>query len=335
MVALNADTGKLAWGFQLVHHDLWDYDSAAQPSLVELQHDGQTIPAVIQPTKTGMLFTFNRETGKPIFPIIEKPVPQNGVAGEVLSKTQPFPTLPAPLVRQGRATRSNLSFLGFGCHPERYRSDGIFTPPSLQGSIEQPGYGGGVEWGGLAFDPQRQIAVVNTNDIPMLVALVPRDQYQAQIDSGKYDDWDFSPMHGAPYAMRRKTFTSSIGTPCVKPPWGELSAVDMRSGKRLWQIPLGNAVLNHWNTGVPGMGGPIVTASGLIFIAATIDGDLRAFDIRTGKLLWQYKLPAGGQATPMTYAINGRQYLVIVAGGHGTLGTKRGDSVVAFALSQR
>ncbi|HEX7129434.1 MAG TPA: pyrroloquinoline quinone-dependent dehydrogenase [Rhodanobacteraceae bacterium] len=334
VVALDGDTGKLAWGFQLVHHDLWDYDSAAQPSLVTLQHDGRAIPAVIQPTKTGMLFTFDRETGKPVFPIVEKPVPQDGVPGETLSKTQPFSLTPAPLVRQGPVTKADLAHISFGCHLEQYKSEGIFTPPSLQGSVEQPGYAGGVEWGGLAFDPQRQIAVVNTNDLPMLVALVPRDQLESQSDSPAYKDWGFSRMRGTPYAMRRKAFMSSLGTPCVKPPWGELTAVDMRTGKRLWQVPLGNAVLNHWNAGVPGMGGPIVTASGLVFVAATMDDDIRAFDLHDGKLLWQYKLPAGGQATPMTYAINGKQYLVIVAGGHGPLNTKRGDYVIAFALPQ-
>jgi quinoprotein glucose dehydrogenase len=332
VVALDGDTGKLAWGFQLVHHDLWDYDSAAQPSLVTLQHGGRSIPAVIQPTKTGMLFTFDRETGKPVFPIVEKPVPQDGVPGEVLSKTQPFTTLPEPLVRQGPVTKDDLAHISFGCHLERYKSEGIFTPPSMQGSIEQPGYAGGVEWGGLAFDPVHQIAVVNTNDLPMLVALVPRDQMEAQSESPEYKDWDFSRMRGSPYGMRRKGFMSSLGTPCVKPPWGELTAIDMRNGKRLWRVPLGNAVLNHWNAGVPGMGGPIVTASGVVFVAATMDSDIRAFDIHTGKMLWQYKLPAGGQATPLTYAINGKQYLVIVAGGHGPLSTKRGDYVIAFAL---
>lgn len=334
VVALDGDTGKLAWGYQLVHHDLWDYDSAAQPSLVTLQHDGHTIPAVIQPTKTGMLFTFNRETGKPVFPIVEKPVPQDGAPGEVLSKTQPFPVAPAPLVQQGPVTKDDLAHISFGCHLEHYKSEGMFTPPSVQGSIEQPGYAGGVEWGGLAFDPHRQIAVVNTNDLPMLVALVPRDQLKAQADSSRYKNWDFSEMTGTPYGMRRTAFMSAWGTPCVKPPWGELTAIDMRSGKRLWRVPLGNAIKNHWNLGVPGMGGPIVTASGLIFVAATMDDDIRAFDEASGKLLWQYHLPAGGQATPMTYAIDGRQYLVIVAGGHGGLGTKRGDYVIAFALPQ-
>lgn len=332
VVALDGDTGKLAWGYQLVHHDLWDYDSPAQPSLVELQHDGHTIPAVIQPTKTGMLFTFNRATGQPVFPIEERPVPQDGVPGEVLSKTQPFPVAPAPLVRQGPVTKNDLSHLSFGCHLERYKSEGIFTPPSVQGSIELPGFGGGVEWGGLAFDARHQIAVVNTNELPMLVALVPRDQLKAQAASKQYKDWDFAQMTGTPYGMRRKAWISSLGVPCIKPPWGELSAIDMRTGKRLWQVPLGNAIKNHWNLGVPGMGGPIVTASGLVFIASTMDDDIRAFDEHSGKLLWQYHLPAGGQATPMTYAVGGRQYLVIVAGGHGSLGTRRGDYVIAFAL---
>ncbi|HJU26003.1 MAG TPA: PQQ-binding-like beta-propeller repeat protein, partial [Rhodanobacteraceae bacterium] len=165
-----------------------------------------------------------------------------------------------------------------------------------------------------------------------LVALVPRGEYDTQSDSKEFGDWDFSQMRGTPYGMRRKTFTSFLGTPCVKPPWGELSAIDMRTGKRLWQVPLGNAVMNHWNLGVPGMGGPIVTASGVVFVAATMDDDIRAFDIRDGNQLWQYKLPAGGQATPMTYAIGGRQFVVIVAGGHGPLKTRRGDYVIAFAL---
>src|SRR5579885_516286 len=335
VVALDANTGKPVWAYQLVHHDLCDYDAASQRSLLQLQHDGRTISAVIQPSKMGMLFTFDRTNGTPVFPVVEKPAPQDGAPGEAPSKTQPFPLLPAPLVRQGPVTENDLAHISIGCHLERYKSEGIYTPPSVQGSIEQPGYAGGVEWGGLAFDPQRQVAVVNTNDIAMLVALVPRDQYETQSNSKEYEHWDFSPMHGAPYGMRRRTWQSSIGTPCVKPPWGELSAIDMRSGKRLWQVPLGNAVLNHWNLGVPGMGGPIVTASGVIFVAATMDNDLRAFDVRDGKQLWQYKLPAGGQATPMTYAINGKQYVVIVAGGHGPLKTPRGDYVIAFALPTR
>jgi quinoprotein glucose dehydrogenase len=341
VVALNADTGKLVWGYQLVHHDLWDYDTAAQPTLVELTHDEQQVPAVIEATKTGMLFTFNRYTGKPIFPILEKPVPQDGAPGEVLSKTQPFPVAPPPLVRQGPVTSADawgLTFWDEGkCRRiiEQSRSEGIFTPPGLKSTIQQPGNAGGVEWGGIAFDPVHQLAVVNTMNLQWLDALIPRDQLEAVRRSGKYNGWDVSDMDGTPYGRRREVFLSPLGIPCVKPPWGQLAAVDMQTGKIKWQVPLGNALFNHWNLGVINIGGPIVTAGGLVFIAATMDDDIRAFDLESGKLLWQYKLPAGGQATPMTYAINGREYVVIAAGGHGDGFGKRGDSVIAFALSQQ
>ncbi|HVC28308.1 MAG TPA: pyrroloquinoline quinone-dependent dehydrogenase [Gammaproteobacteria bacterium] len=338
VITLNADTGKLVWGYQLVHHDLWDYDTVSQPSLVDLIHAGSKVPALIEATKTGMLFTFNRETGLPIFPIVEKPVPQDGAPGELPSKTQPFPVAPPPLVRQGPVTADDAWGVTFWdkdkCRRliKQYRSEGIFTPPGIKTTVEQPGNAGGVEWGGIAFDPVHQLAVVNTMNLPWLDALIPRDQLKSEADSGEYNGWDFNRMLGTPYGRRRKVFLSPLGIPCVKPPWGQLAAVDMQTGKIKWQVPLGNALLNHWNLGVPNIGGPIVTAGGLAFIAATMDDDIRAFDINTGKVLWQYKLPAGGQATPMTYAINGRQYLVIVAGGHGDGFGKRGDYVVAFAL---
>ncbi|MDE2272625.1 MAG: pyrroloquinoline quinone-dependent dehydrogenase [Gammaproteobacteria bacterium] len=338
VVALDGDTGQLVWGYQLVHHNLWDYDTVAQPTLVGLMHDGQRVPAVIEATKTGMLFTFNRETGVPIFPIVEKPVPQDGAPGEVLSKTQPFPVLPKPLVRQGPVTPDDawgLTFWDEGkCRKliEQDRSAGIFTPPGLKTTIEQPGSAGGVEWGGIAFDPVHQLAVVNTMNLPWEYALIPRDQLKAEADSGKYDGWEFARMTGTPYGMRRRVLLSPLDIPCVRPPWGELAAVDMQTGAIKWQVPLGNAVLNHWNLGVPNIGGPIVTAGGVIFIAATMDSDIRAFDLETGKILWQYKLPAGGQATPMTYSVNGRQYVVIATGGHGDGFGKRGDYVIAFAL---
>ncbi len=340
VIALNADTGKLVWGYQLVHHDLWDYDTVAQPALVDLIHNGQHVPAVIEATKTGMLFTFNRVTGEPIFPIMEKPVPQDGPPGEVLSKTQPFPVLPKPLVRQGPVTPEDawgLTFWDEGqCRKriKQYRSEGIFTPPGLKTTIEQPGNAGGSEWGSIAFDPVHQMAVVNTMNLPFVDALIPRNQFLSEANSGKYNGWEFARMWGTPYGMRRDAFLSPLHIPCVKPPWGQLAAVDMENGTIKWQVPLGNAVLNHWNIGVPNIGGPIVTASGLIFIAATMDDDIRAFDIKTGTVLWQYHLSAGGQATPMTYSVNGRQYVVIAAGGHGDGFGKRGDYVIAFALPE-
>lgn len=338
VVALNGDTGAFVWGYQLVHHDLWDYDLPAEPALVTLNHDGREIPALIQPTKMGLLFTFNRVTGQPVFPIVERRVPTDGVPGEQPSPTQPFPTAPAPLVRIGPVTAADawgLTFWDKGWCRKRiseYHSEGIYTPPSLQGSIEQPGYGGGAEWGGLAFDPASETAVINTNDVPMVVALIPRNQLQSEKDSSQYKGWDISDQIGTPYGLRRQAFLSPWGIPCVKPPWGELTAIDMHTGKVKWREPFGNVLLNHFNWGVPNNGGPVITASGLVFIAATIDDDIRAFDLQTGKQLWQYKLPAGGQATPLTYEVNGRQYVVIAAGGSAPLSTKRGDAVVAFTL---
>lgn len=340
VVALDSDTGKLLWAHQLIHHDLWDYDVAAQPVLAELVHGGKTIPAVIQGTKTGMLFTFNRVTGKPVFPITERKVPIDGVPGEKPSPTQPFPAAPPPLVRQGPIKPDDAWGITFWdehwCRQriKHYHSEGIFTPPSTKGTLEFPGYAGGVEWGGLAFDPKRQIAVVNTNDLPMVVALVPRARLMDEYKSGKYKGWDFSRMAGTPYGDRRKTFESPLGIPCVKPPWGTLTAVDMRDGKIIWRVPFGVSPYLHFHIGVPSMGGPIATAGGLVFIAASHDDYIRAFDIKTGKDVWSYHLPAGGQATPMTYEENGRQFVVIAAGGHGTFGTKRGDYVIAFALPQ-
>jgi quinoprotein glucose dehydrogenase len=195
----------------------------------------------------------------------------------------------------------------------------------------QPGNAGGSNWGGIAFDPRRQLAIANTLNLPFVVALVPREQLQAQRDSGNYDDFDFSSQRGTPYCMRRTSFTSSLGIPCVKPPWGQLTAVDMTLGTIKWQIPLGVTPFIPLNLGVPGLGGPIVTAGGLVFIAASFDDRLRAFDTDSGALVWEVKLPAGGQATPMTYAIDGRQYVVIAAGGYKGDST-RGDFLVAYAL---
>lgn len=337
VVALNGDTGKLVWGQQLVHHDLWDYDVASQPTLVDLMHDGKVVPAVIQATKTGFLYTFDRETGAPLFPILEKPVPQDAVAGETPSPTQPIPSAPPALVRQAPLTPDDAWGIAWfdtrACRKriEADRSEGIFQPPSTKESIMLPGNAGGSNWGGIAFDPERQIAVANTMDLPFLVALVPRDQYMQEAMDPQYASYEFGRMRGAPYAMRRRTFVSSLGIPCVKPPWGKLTAVDMVNGAIKWQIPLGDTPFIHFNLGMPNLGGPIVTAGGLVFIAASLDDRLRAFDTDTGKRLWETKLPAGGQATPMTYAIDGRQYLVIAAGGYKDA-SPRGDYVIAYSL---
>jgi quinoprotein glucose dehydrogenase len=337
IVALEGDTGMLKWGQQLVHHDLWDYDVGSQPTLANILHDGKSVPAVIQATKTGFLFTFARDDGTPLFPIVERAVPQDAVPGEHPSPTQPFPTAPPALVRQSKITPDDAWGVAWfdtrACRKriEAYRSEGIFQPPALKDSLMQPGNAGGANWGGIAFEPQRQLAVANTMNLPFDVALIPRAELAAQRASEEYKDFEFAQQMGTPYGMRRKSFMSGFGIPCVKPPWGTLAAVDMQHGVIKWQVPLGDTPGVHLNLGMPGLGGPIVTAGGIIFIAASLDDRLRAFDTDSGKLLWTARLPAGGQATPMTYAIDGRQYVVIAAGGYKDM-SDRGDYLMAYAL---
>ena len=345
LVALHADTGALAWSRQLIHHDLWDYDVPAQPMLIDIERDGKSIPAVVQATKTGMLYVFDRETGEPVFEVVERPVPQSDVAGEVSSPTQPFPATPA-LVSHAAVTPQDawgLTFYDRGkCRDliARYRSEGIFTPPSLRGTILSPGYAGGVNWGSTAFDSERQLVIAAVNHVPMVATLVPRDQLDAMKRSEAWPDSDFAEQKGTPYGLRREMLASPFGLPCTAPPWGTLAAVDLRRNAIRWQVMLGSTRdMTPWfvpspTLGMPNMGGPIVTDGGLAFIGAAMDNYLRAFDIDTGRELWKGRLPAGGQATPMSYEANGRQYVVIAAGGHGKLGTKRGDYLVAFALSE-
>jgi quinoprotein glucose dehydrogenase len=342
VVALDAATGKLAWSFQTTHHDVWDYDVPAQPTLAEVGYGGRATPAVIQATKQGLVFTLARDSGAPVIPVEERPVPQGGAPGEVLSPTQPFPIAPKPLAPI-RITPEDA----FGLTPwdrgkcreiiAGARREGLYTPPSTRGTILYPFTGGGTNWGGLAFDPGRQLAFVNTSSAMHLVTLIPaakvRDAKRAE------PDVEISAQEGAPFGMRRQALLGPLGLPCNRPPWGRLHAIDMRTGKVVWEVPLGTTrdlapgsqlVLRH--TGTPNFGGPIATGSGVVFIGAAMDDYLRAFDAATGKELWRGRLPAGGQATPMTYVWKGRQYVVIAAGGHSKSDTRRGDQVVAFAL---
>jgi quinoprotein glucose dehydrogenase len=343
VVALHAADGSLAWAFQVTHHDIWDYDLPAQPTLGMVTYQGKTVPAVLQPTKQGLLFTLGRDTGAPVIPVIERKVPQGGAPGELLSPTQPFPIAPRPLA-PSRIKPDDA----FGLTPwdrgacrkmiAGARNEGIYTPPSTQGTILYPFTGGGTNWGGLAFDASHDVVYVNTSSAMHLVTLIPAAGFKAA--KAAQPNVEISAQAGAPYAMKREILRSPLGLPCNPPPWGLLHAIDMHDGQILWEVPLGTTAdlapgsqyLMH-GTGTPNFGGPIVTAGGLVFIGATLDNYLRAFDSRTGHELWRGRLPAGGQATPMTYVWKGRQYVVIASGGHGKSGTKHGDSVVAFALA--
>jgi len=341
VVALRASTGEPVWHFQTVHHDLWDFDVPAQPTLFPLERGGGSRPALVQATKMGHLFVLDRETGTPLFPVEERPVPQGGVAGETLSPTQPFPLKPPPLVRHDlqpedawgltpwdrAACRERLAALRF---------EGPFTPPSLQGTLMVPGNAGGSNWGGVAVDPERQLVIANVSDLAWMVKLLPGADFERERQANP--GVEIAPQRGTPFAMRRELVLSPLGLPCSPPPWGTLAAVDLASGEIRWQVRLGTArdiapIPLPIEVGTPNLGGPLATASGLVFIAAAMDDYLRAFDVSSGEELWKARLPAGGQATPMSYrGADGRQYVVIAAGGHARAGTTLGDALVAFAL---
>ena len=342
VVALKLETGEVAWSFQTTHHDVWDYDIPAQPTLGMVTYQGRTVAAVLQPTKQGLLFTLEGDTGKPLIPVVERKVPQGGAPGEVLSPTQPFPLAPKPLAPSviDPDDAFGLTWWDRGaCRKaiESARHDGLYTPPGEHGTILYPFTGGGTNWGGLAFDSRHDIVYVNTSSAMHLVTLIKRKDFAAARE--RFFDKEVSPNAGAPFGMKRETMLSPLGILCNPPPWGQLHAIDMHDGRILWSAPLGTSEdmmrFSEYllgDSGTPNLGGPIATASGLVFIGAAMDDYLRAFDARTGKELWRGRLPAGGQATPMSYVWKGRQYVVIAAGGHAKLGTRRGDRLVAFAL---
>ena len=346
VVALDADSGEVRWHFQTVHHDVWDYDVPAQPVLFDFPRHGKMIPALAQATKLGHIFYLNRKTGEPLFPVEERPVSVSGVASEVLAPTQPIPTSPPPLhphnLTPGDAwgltpwdrgkCREKIEALDFS---------GPFTPPSTKGWLQYPSFLGGTNWGSLAVDAHRELMVVNTSRIAAELILVPREEADAELaqEPRTRKGPDNEPQAGTPYAVRRDILVSPLGLPCSPPPWGTLVGIDYASGNVRWEVTLGTTediapVPIPWKLGTPNQGGPIVTAAGLVFIAAAMDNYLRAFDSETGEELWKGRLPAGGQATPLTYRTSeaARQFVVIAAGGHALMQTKLGDSVVAFAL---
>jgi quinoprotein glucose dehydrogenase len=342
VVALKLESGEVAWSFQTSHHDVWDYDVASQPTLGKVTYRGKTVDVVLQPTKQGLLFTLDRETGKPVIPVEERKVPQGPAPGDHLSPTQPFPVAPPPLA-PNRITPDDAFGLTFWDRGKcraliaSARHEGFYTPPSTQGTIIYPFTGGGTNWGGLSFDAARDVVFVNTSNVMHEVTLIPADQIDALRKAHPHEE--ISRNRGAPFGMWRHTLVSPLGMPCNPPPWGQLHAIDMHNGKILWSVPLGTtediAPISQYflgKSGTPNLGGPISTDGGLVFIGAAMDNYLRAFDARTGAELWKGRLPAGGQATPMTYMWKGKQYVVVAAGGHEKLGTKRGDQVLAFAL---
>ena len=408
VLALDARTGKRVWHFQGVKHDLWDWDFPAPPSLVTVTRNGRRVEAVAQTTKYGDTFVLDRRTGESLFPIEQRRVPASRVDGEVASPTQPRPVKPVPFTRQG-LTEAMLTTRTPEAHADvlrRFRAmrSGMFEPPSLEGTIVFPGFDGGAEWGGSAFDPASALLFVNANEMPWVVKLIPnddtslyvskcatchkadrtgtpaapslvdvgtrlsRDQIMTTVrlgtgrmpgfpDMGARNIGDVADylitgkdkgqdpaFKSAPGWLKYRSDGESIfldpdGFPAITPPWGTLNAIDLNSGEMRWRIPLGEvpelAAKGMTNTGSDNYGGPIVTASGLLFIGATnFDKKFRAIEADTGKLLWETTLPAAGNATPATYMLNGRQYVVIVCGG-GKNGAPSGSSVVAFALPPR
>lgn len=343
VVALDGENGTVAWHFQTVHHDVWDYDLPAQPGLYQVWRDGEAHDVVAQVTKTGLVFVLDRDTGKPFLPIEERAVPQGGVAGERLSPTQPFPVRTPPVVPDrldpGDAFGVTLwDKLACKSKLEKLRGEGLFTPPTIAGTLSLPFTGGGANWGSAAYDPRRNLLVINMNNLASHMTMHRDTNEREQVDAISDDD-EFAPMEGAPYAMTRATLLSPLGLPCSAPPWGVLAGVDLDSGRIVWRQTLGTTEDLApgglaLKLGTPSFGGPMITAGGLIFIGAAMDDYIRAIDVDTGKELWKGRLPAGGQATPMSYVWKGRQYVVIAAGGHARIGSKLGDHIVAFALPQ-
>lgn len=339
VVALDGESGEVVWSFQTVHHDVWDYDVPAQPGLYSVWRDGEAHDVVAQVTKTGFVFVLDRDTGKPFLPIEERSVPQGGVAGETLSPTQPFPVATPPVVPNTLSADDAFGITWFDkreCRKkiEESRVEGLFTPPSEQGTILLPFTGGGANWGGAAFDPGRNLLVVNMSNMAHHVQLFKADDLNEMREV--FHDQEVSPQEGAPFGMKRELLMSPLGLPCTTPPWGVIAGIDLDSGAIVWRKTLGTtedlSAAPGLKLGTPTLGGPAVTAGGLVFIGATFDHYMRAFDVSNGDEVWRGRLPAPAIATPMTYVWNDRQYVVIYSGGYSTLGTEYSDKVIAFAL---
>ncbi|MCH4247473.1 MAG: glucose/quinate/shikimate family membrane-bound PQQ-dependent dehydrogenase [Acinetobacter populi] len=350
VLALNATTGKLIWHFQTTHHDLWDMDVPSQPTLAEIKdQSGQMVPAVYVTTKTGNVFVLDRRDGRAIVPITERAVPQTvkrgpQTKGEHYSATQPFSDL--DLAPQQKLTDKDMwgatMFDQLMCRVsfKKLNYDGIYTPPSENGTLVFPGNLGVFEWGGISVNPDRQVAVMNPIGLPFVSRLIPENPDRQETARGAGTEQGVQPMYGVPYGVEISAFLSPFGLPCKQPSWGFVAGVDLNTHQVVWKKRIGTIrdslpnlmQLPPLKIGVPGLGGSISTAGNVMFVAATQDNYIRAYNVSNGDKLWEARLPAGGQATPMTYEINGKQYVVIMAGGHGSFGTKMGDYLVAYAL---
>jgi len=334
VVALHGATGEIAWHYQMVHHDIWDYDTPAQPTLMDLEVNGEKVPVVVQVTKMGLIFVLHRETGEPVYPVEERPVPQDPVPGEYLSPTQPFPThfpnLMPPVSADDAWGMMIWDKMVCANKLQKLRNDGIYTPPTVAGSLFYPGNGGGNNWGSPAINIQDQTLFVISMRTVNTLKLTPREECER---NGR------SNQRGTPYCSETSMLMSPLGVPCVEPPWATLDAVDLVSGEILWRVPFGTTrdlapFPFWWIKGVPAIGGVMTTASGVVFGAGAMEHSFRAYSAATGETLWEARLPTAANATPMTYQLEdgGKQYVVVAAGGHMSGFNKAGDHLVAFAL---
>ena len=345
VVALDLATGRERWVFQTVHHDLWDYDVPAQPSLLDLTVNGARVPALVQPTKQGEIFVLDRRSGRPLQPVTERPAPQGAEAGDRTAPTQPVSALSFnPPQLTGASMWGATWFDQMGCRIalKRLHYEGRYTPPTKNGTLVYPGNFGVFNWGSIAVDPERQVAFLTPTHLAFRSTLVPRpDNTSLVLQDGKRPQDSLPALNenfGAPYAVKLSAFTSPLGLPCQQPPWGYVAGVDLATGQVAYMHRNGTVrdlapVPVPFRMGVPNLGGPVITAGGVAFLSGTLDYYVRGYELSTGRELWKARLPAGGQATPMTYqGRDGRQYLLVMAGGHGSLGTKAGDHVIAYAL---
>jgi quinoprotein glucose dehydrogenase len=358
LVALNAETGELAWSFQTVRNDVWDYDLGSQATLIDWRGPDGPVPALVLPSKQGDLYILDRRTGEPLTPVEDREVPQGGVEPDYLSPTQPF----SGFHTLARRDLTEADMWGFTAIDQLYcrigfrraAYQGIYTPPTADSHwIQYPGYNGGSDWGGVAVDPERGVIVANYNDMPNHNRLIPRAEADAaglkpiyeQTDETETVLGEAGPQTGAPYAIQVNAGwrVPLTGLLCKEPPYGGIRAIDLATGSTIWDRPFGTARKNGpfgipsflpLEIGTPNNGGSVVTASGLIFIAAATDDLFRAIDIATGETIWSVPLPAGGQANPFMYEIDGRQYVGLMAGGHHFMETPVGDHVLVWALPE-